>query len=223
MKKLRGMFAISLIDYKSSQLKLYVDSLGEKPLYWSKNANYLVYSSEIVPLLKSNLVDMVLDPTQIPSYIKYGFTLDPFTVVQEIYRVSGGTYLTFSLADSSVSQTKYWNYFHPQGGRGESLVINPVSTIKREIQKISENIVQGEVKVGLALSGGVDSVAVARLVQPHVDNLESISIGYHEKSRHDESYFAAKSAESMGFAHSLKKIGSEDAAKSLAHVCSVID
>jgi asparagine synthase (glutamine-hydrolysing) len=223
VKKLRGMFAIALIDYKSCQLKLYVDSLGEKPLYWSRNANYLVYSSELVPLLNSNLVDMVLDPTQIPSYIKYGFTLDPFTVVQDIYRVSGGTYLTFSLGDSSVSQTKHWNYLHPQGKRGESVLINPVSTFEQELMKISENIAQGEVKFGVALSGGVDSSAVAKLVQPHIDNLESITIGYQEKSRHDESNLATKSAQIIGIANSLKKVGSEDAAKRLAHVCSVID
>ena len=122
--KLRGMFVVVLIDRNNSELKIYVDKLGEKPIYWSSQDQFFIYSSEIIPLLKSNLVEMSLDTTQIPAFIKYGHTLDPYTVVKNVYRMSGGTFLTYSMKDNSVRQTRYWDYLD----KNSSILSNVLSS-----------------------------------------------------------------------------------------------
>jgi asparagine synthase (glutamine-hydrolysing) len=218
VSRIKGMFAIALVDHRTDELKLYVDSLGEKPIYWAMQENYFVYSSELVPLLKVNLAKMVLNRDQIPNYIKYGFVPDPFTIIEGVYRVRGGTYLTFSVLSGSLTQTKYWNLFESIGS-----ITNPVSRMKDVLEEIGKTIVQGEAKIGIALSSGRDSRLVAKITAPHVDSLSSFSLGYTEDSRHDESHAASVIAKELGLVHEAVRISPSEAAQLLAQVCAVVD
>jgi len=219
VEKLRGMFAIALIDKKNCQLKLYVDKMGQKPIYWTIGSNYFAYSSELVPLLKSKLAKMELDPYQVPSYLKYGFTIDPFTLVNNTYRISGGSYVTVSLIDNSVSQTKYWSFL-----THNKSISNPVSRIQDNLQEIMGTICQGEVEMSVALSGGIDSYTVASLLtQISTKNLSSITVGYEEKSSHDETKAAKKIADSLQLPNSSIYISKKWAGVALKKVCAIID
>jgi asparagine synthase (glutamine-hydrolysing) len=216
--KLRGMFVVVLIDKKTSELKIYVDKLGEKPIYWSRKDQFFIYSSEIIPLLKSKLVEMILDTKQIPAYIKYGYTLDPYTVVKNVYRVSGGTFLTYSMKDNSVRQTKYWNFLDTSYS-----ILNPVTELNLQIKNISKFIGQGEAKIGLALSGGIDSQILGKNMKNIYPDLESITIGYLEKSQHDESVNARNFANKIGMKNYFCEISNNDVSKIFREVCLALD
>ena len=216
--KLRGMFVVIIIDKKTSELKIYVDKLGEKPIYWSRQDQFFTYSSEIIPLLKSNLVEMSLDTTQIPAFIKYGHTLDPYTVVKNVYRVPGGTFLTYSMECNSVQETRYWDCLATN-----SVVLNPVTELNLELKNISKFIGQGEVKMGLALSGGIDSQILAEKMKVTYPELESITIGYLEKSRHDESAIAMNFANQIGMKNYSSKISKNEASKMFRKTCIALD
>ena len=218
VQKLRGMYAIALFDKNSSELKLYVDRLGEKPLYWSSQENGIAYSSELVPLLKSNLAKMTIDVDQVPTYLKYGFTLDPFTIIRDAYRIAGGTYLSYSLIDGSLKQTRYWNPLNDA-----SIIVNPVSRFRSHFQSITETIGQGEVPVALALSGGVDSKIVGQMTAQYIPNLAALTVGYSDKSRHDETASALMNANEIGIKSFNQKISASSAADELANVCALID
>ena len=217
--KLRGMFAISIVDLKKSQLKVFVDRLGEKPVYWHLSESHFVYSSELVPMLKSNFVDMNIDLNQIPGYIKYGFTLDPFTIIQNVYRVSGGSFLTVSLRELAVTQQKYWNLENI----ATSTIINPVSKMQNELKIIGKNICQGEVNIAVALSSGFDSRLVATIAKEGSNRLHSLSVGYQEMSRYDETNSARKTAANLQISNSIVRISAKEAAEDLNYLCSIID
>jgi len=216
--KLRGMFAISIVDIKKSQLKIFVDRLGEKPVYWSLTESYFVYSSELVPLIESNFVEMKIDSDQIPSYIKYGFTLDPFTIIRNVFRIPGGSILTVSLKELSVSQKKYWNLKD-----SSSTILNPLSKMRSELKVIGENICQGEVNIAVALSSGFDSKVVATIAKEGSNSLHSFTVGYDEDTIHDETVGAQKTADELQISHSSISLSAERAAKDLIYLCSIID
>ncbi len=216
--KLRGMFAISIIDKRTNELKLFVDRLGEKPLYWYMNDGMFFYSSEVLPLLESGITKMCIDTDQLPCFIKYGFVLDPFTIIKDVYRVNAGTYVTFSLIDNSLKQSRYWCL----SDVNEPLV-NPVTTLKSNFKVLAKSICQGEVKMGVALSGGTDSKLVAKLATSTGTKIEAISLGYSEKSRHDETLEAAKSARELDIKSHVCLISSSQAARLFREVCSAID
>ena len=216
--KLRGMFALAIVDKNKSELKIFIDRLGEKPIYWSFQDGRFTYASELMPFLKAGIVEMRLDPAQIPVYLKHGFTLDPFTLVKDVYRLCGGTYLTFSFLKFSIFQTRYWN---PTALT--ETISNPVTRTRDVLGVISNTIGQGEVKIAIALSGGIDSSIIAKLTRASIPNLETLTIGYKERSRHDESRDAQKIAESLGLESTISQISSPSAAINLQELCSVID
>ncbi len=216
--KLRGMFAIAIIDKRTNELKLFVDRLGEKPLYWFMNDGKFFYSSEVLPLLESGITKMCIDTNQLPFFIKYGFVLDPCTIIKDVYRVAAGTSVTFSLTDNSLKQSRYWNF----SDVNEPLV-NPVTTLKSNLEVVAKSICQGEVKMGVALSGGTDSKLVAKLAKSTGTKIEAISLGYAEKSRHDETLLAAKSARELDIKSHVFLISSHQAARLFREVCSSLD
>ena len=216
--KLRGMFVVVLIDKKTDKLKIYVDRLGEKPIYWSRKDQFFIYSSEIVPLLKSKLVEMILETKQVPAYIKYGFTLDPYTFVQNVYRVSGGTFLTYSIQDNSLKQTKYWDCSDTS-----SIIFNPVTELNSQIQDIAKFIGQGEVKLGLALSGGSDSKLLGNVMKSNYPELESITVGYQEISNYDESKSAMEFANKIGMRNYTSRVSKGDVPKLFKEACLALD
>ena len=216
--KLRGMFAIAIIDKRTNELKLFIDRLGEKPLYWCMNNETFFYCSEMLPLLESRITDMRIDLNQVPTFVKHGFVLDPYTIIKDIYRVTAGTFLTYSLIDNSLKQTKFWSLSDINGP-----LPNPVTTIKKNLQIVAKSICQGEAKVGVALSGGTDSRIVAKLALSTGTEIEAITVAYAEKSRHDESFTAAKAARELGIKSHIKRITSDEAARSFREVCSTLD
>ena len=216
--KLRGMFAIAIIDKRNNELKLFVDRLGEKPLYWYMNDGMFFYSSEVLPLLESGITNMCIDTNQLPVFIKYGFVLDPCTIIKDVYRINAGTFVTFSLIDNSLKQSRYWNLSDV-----DEPLVNPVTTLKSNLKIVAKSICQGEVKMGVALSGGTDSKLVAQLATSTGTKIEAISLGYSEKSRHDETLLAAKSARELDIKSHVFLISSHQAARLFREVCSAID
>ena len=218
VSKLRGMFAIAIVDKRANEIKFFVDRLGEKPLYWTIENGIFFYSSEVVPLLKSKISKMCIDLNQVSTYLKYGFVLDPYTIIKDVYRVTPGTFMTVRLDDLSLNQTKYWDVFLNL----ESLS-NPVTALNHNFRNIAKTICQGDAKIGLALSGGFDSRLVAELSISSGVELQAITIGYAEKTRHDEVLAASNAAKRLGLKISVRKISSDEAAKSLREVCALID
>jgi asparagine synthase (glutamine-hydrolysing) len=212
------MFAIAILDKRTFELKLFVDRLGEKPLYWFMHEGEFFYSSEVVPLLESKIASMTLDVSQVPSYLKFGFVLDPYTIIKDIYRIASGSFTTFSLTDMNLKQTRYWSVSSNQ----ESLP-NPISALKSNFKEISETICQGEATVGIALSGGIDSKLVAKLAISNGNTVQAITIGYTDKSRHDETFLASLSAKELGIKSYIKRISPIEAARSFKEVCSIMD
>ena len=218
VSKLRGMFAIAIVDKRTNELKLFVDRMGEKPLYWFMNNGTFFYCSEVLPLLESRITNMRIDVNQLPSFIKYGFVLDPFTIIKDVYRVNPGTFVTFSFIDNSLKQAKYWNFSNIN-----EPPTNPITTIKKSFQSVGKSICQGEAKVGVALSSGMDSKIVAKLALSSGTKIEAITVGYKESSRHDETRSAAKTATELGVKSHVKIIGAQDAVLLLREVCSALD
>jgi asparagine synthase (glutamine-hydrolysing) len=218
VSKIRGMFAIAVLDKQSDELKVFVDRIGEKPLYWMAKDGVFFYSSEMIPLLESKIADMRLDLNQVSSFLRFGFVPDPCTMLKDVFRVTPGTFLTFSLSDASLKQTRYWST-----SLTHKPLSNPVSSMRGNLETIAKTICQGDAKVGIALSSGLDSKIVAELARSSGIGLQAISIGYTERSRHDETEKAAKVAKAFGMNHHIKRISAEEAARSFKNVCASLD
>ena len=87
LRELNGMFAIALWDHRAKRLLLARDRAGEKPLYYWRDGQTLVFGSEIKALLEYPGISRAIDPTALTHYFFYGHFPSPRSVYAEIKKL----------------------------------------------------------------------------------------------------------------------------------------
>ena len=182
VQHLRGMFAFALWDERRQQLLLARDRMGEKPLYLYEAQGCLYFASELKALLRMGHVDFRLDPVAIYQYFHFQYVPEPLTPIKAIRKLPPATILMIQVRPWSVTERRYWRM-----EEAPALEHEPVSTIRAELERVSELIVRSDVPVGVALSGGLDSAAIAALsARAYPGRLTAFTVGYEGRPRYDE-------------------------------------
>jgi asparagine synthase (glutamine-hydrolysing) len=194
VERLRGMFAYALWDTKRRRALLVRDRLGIKPLYFAQSGQTLFFASEVRALLATNLVDRKLDPVGLGSYWWNGFVVGPDTIIQGVELLPAGSML--SVFESGKREaTRYWRQ-PPADGIGD----DTTELQQRLLESVSMRLV-ADVPLGVFLSGGVDSSALAALASRVSDApVQTFNISFDE-TEFDESVYAARVAKSIGSEH----------------------
>ena len=206
---LRGMFAFALLDTRRQRLMLCRDRLGEKPLYMHRRGEALLFASELKALLRGGLVPFKLDPVGISLYYHYNFTPEPRTVVQGVHKLPAGHLLLFDLETGAQTLREYWNI-----ADAPPLEEPAVPAVRRCLEEVMQVVVRADVPVSVALSGGVDSSAVAAMAAGPCaaagNPLQAIGIGYPNCPDCDERAMARELAGSLGIVFHEVEISSEE-------------
>jgi asparagine synthase (glutamine-hydrolysing) len=182
VEHLRGMFAFALWDERRKCLFLARDRMGEKPLYLYEQDQVLYFASELKALLRTGVIDFQLDPSAVYQYFHFQYVPEPMTLIKGIRKLPAGTTLTISPHPWSLTGSMYW-----QMEDAPQLNVEPVSAIRAELERVSELIVRSDVPVGVALSGGLDSGALAALAaRAYPGRLTAFTVGYEGRPRYDE-------------------------------------
>ena len=182
---LRGMFAFALWDSRKRRLLLARDRMGEKPLYLVESQGTVVFASELKVLVAQGVVPFRLDPSAVSAYFHFSYVPDSFCAVQGVRKLPPGHTLTIDVDPWKCTQKRYWKLDDAQPLDGD-----PATLIREELERISEIIVRSDVPVGVALSGGLDSSAVATLAaKRYPGTLQAVTVGYAGFPRQDELYF----------------------------------
>lgn len=192
--RLRGMFAFALWDSRRQCLLIARDRMGEKPLYLYEAGETLIFASEMKAMLASGLVPFELDPAAVDEYMHFGWVPEPRTVVRGVRKLTPGHVLTLTGDPWTLDERCYWRFAQAEPVAGE-----PAQLIRTELNEISRLIVRSDVPVGVALSGGVDSSAVAALAVRHYPGvIQAFSVGYQGRPAQDERAMAKAFAEYLG-------------------------
>lgn len=192
---LRGMFAFALWDGKRQRLLLARDRMGEKPLYLYERDGQLLFASELKALLRSGLVAFELDPPAIDLFFHYQYVPEPMTPIKGVRKLDAAHLLVLDVEPWRVEEKCYWRMEDAPPLEGD-----PGSLIREQLEVVSELVVRADVPVGVALSGGLDSSAVAALAarqRPHA--IHAFSVGYEGRPLDtDERTQARALAERLG-------------------------
>ena len=192
--RLNGMFAYVLWDSKRRRSLMVRDRVGIKPLYFSQVGETLLFASELRALLATDLVERRLDPAGLTSYLWNGFVVGPHTIVRGVRLLPAGSML--AVLDSGRREvTRYWSQ-PPANGMAD----NTSELGERLLESVRMRLV-ADVPLGVFLSGGVDSSALAALASEVADDpVQTFNISFDE-SEFDESPYARRVAESIGSRH----------------------
>lgn len=213
LKFLRGMFAFALWDSRKKTLLLARDRLGKKPLHYFSANSGLIFSSELAPLLDSNLASWEIEPDALAAYLMFGFVPHPLTIVRQIRKLPPAHYLIWQ--NGKTETRRYWSLPFTRKIRGS------YEEAREEVRaKLDESLrlrLRSDVPLGLLLSGGIDSNALlARLVRGLGHKVQTFTIGFQE-TQYDESAIARASAKHFGVEHH-ELTGSADLLKLLPDV-----
>jgi len=163
---LRGMFAFASWDVRERRLLMARDPLGIKPLYLARNPDpkgewALVFASEVRAILAAGLLGKPrLNPRAAASVVWNGFVVTPETAIAGIEPVWPGQLRVFDAAGKEQLQEYFWSA--PPPGASEP---TDEAGVARGLEESVRLHLASDVPLGVFLSGGVDSSAVANLAQ----------------------------------------------------------
>ncbi|MBM1105251.1 asparagine synthase (glutamine-hydrolyzing) [Aurantibacter crassamenti] len=175
-----GMFSIALFNSETKELFLVRDRLGIKPLYYYKDNQNLVFSSEIKGILSSGLVEAKFNELAVDEYLANRYIRSPYTFFENIYQIQPGTYLTVK-GDLSVTETIYWNLPTAFNTATEFNEDSIAEKFEEELVKAIKYRLIADVPLGTYLSGGVDSSLITAITAlEKVDAVNTYTIGFEE-------------------------------------------
>ncbi|MEP0870508.1 asparagine synthase (glutamine-hydrolyzing) [Trichocoleus desertorum AS-A10] len=182
LDRLRGMFAFAIWDQQAQSLFLGRDRFGEKPLYYWYNEESFYFASELKALLPLLPTVPELDPVSIDLYFHYQYVPEPRTPLKGVHKLPAAHYLKVSRQNWEFAPQIYWSLEQISPVTG-----NPATLIRQELEKSIELVLRSDLPIGVALSGGIDSSAIAALAAPkYRDTLQAFSVGYPGRPAYDE-------------------------------------
>lgn len=208
---LNGMFAIAIWDQRSRELHLVRDRMGVKPLYYYWDGRVFGFASEIKALFQIPDVAKEVEPRAIWDYLTFRYVPSPHTMWRHISKLPAGHRLTIAASQPSApTVSRWWDIPAPDG---------PAASTPDEQQAAFSGLFTDAVKlrmiadvpVGIMLSGGLDSSAVASVaVETHGRNLKTFSVAFKDSPETDEREFARAVASHLGTDHSEVEIGPKE-------------
>src|SRR4029077_5079868 len=199
VERLNGMFAFAVHDRRAGAVFLARDRMGIKPLHYAIDGDRLAFASELKALLRDPALRRGGDPAALDEYLAYEFVPSPHTIVRGINKLRPGHTLTWSTRASSVRVVKNGA---PQLNTGDG-----VHDLDRESSRLLECLRESvrkelisDVPLGVFLSGGIDSSAVAAMMTQLGVEVKTFSVGFAERS-FDESGYAREVARHLGTDH----------------------
>ncbi|KAI1495208.1 asparagine synthase [Biscogniauxia mediterranea] len=207
LEHMRGEFSLVIYDDRTGDIIAARDRFGIKPLFWTVVGDELLIASEMKAFLPLGWApEWDVESICLMSCFNAGKTM-----FKDVRRVEPGHYMTVS-PDGDIKQNEYWDFQYPNKYKVEERSVEDMVLAVRE--KIIESVrlrLRADVPVGIYLSGGLDSSAVAGIVKHLVqeegekmgnlsatERIACFSIAFDKDSGYDESDIAARTADYLG-------------------------
>ncbi|MFE7278034.1 asparagine synthase (glutamine-hydrolyzing) [Streptomyces sp. NPDC057623] len=212
LERVRGMYAFVLHDARTQTTVLGRDPMGKKPLYYTRVPDGIAFASELTALLRHPDAPRTPDVGALAGYLTLQAFCAPGSAVEGVYKVRPGSYLEY--ADGRLREVEFWR---PRlGSPGRAPGVREASARFEELFRaaVARRVSSTERRLGVLLSGGLDSSAVAAVAQqlsPRQPVL-TFSAGF-EQQDFDESAHAGAVARHLGTEHHVVRISGRDLAE----------
>ncbi len=208
VERLRGMFAFALWDRTRRRLLLARDRLGIKPLYLYRDAEKLLFGSELKAILAYPGVDRRINVAALEDYLTFGMVPGSRSIFQKIEKLPPAHVLTVGPEEWGRAPRRYWQLRILPDDRPTAEEWQ--EQVRAKLAEAVRMHLIADVPVGAFLSGGLDSsVVVASCAGLAQGALQTFSMGFHEES-FSELPYARQVAERFGTRH-VEEIVTPDA------------
>lgn len=194
---LQGAFCAAILDTTAKKLLLSTDRLGSYFLYWFRGPERLVFASKLKAVLRDPAVRPTLNPRAIADYLTFGFLCGTKTLATEVSLLPAATTLTYHWQDGSLTLEPYARLqtaFQPSASDHTAYLTDVRHAFNHAVQRTT----CGEHRLGLSLSGGLDSRAILSAIDRAHRPLLSYTLGVDGCA---DEVIAAKLARLAGTSH----------------------
>jgi asparagine synthase (glutamine-hydrolysing) len=224
-----GMFAFAVWDREKSELTIARDRMGEKPLYYGRIGDQLVFASELKAFQAVHHGRLHLDPSAIASFMRFSYIPSPKTIWTELKKLPPGRFLTVRSLNCANSEPEiYWDL----EGENNNDLANELtrSSDEKIISRLDALMLESvggqmvsDVPLGAFLSGGVDSSLIVALMQAQSSRpVRTFTIGFNE-TQFDEAPYAREVARHLGTDHTELYVDAQDALGVIPELPAIFD
>src|SRR6266568_2980123 len=216
IERVDGMFALALWDGRHEKLVLARDRLGKKPLHYAllRGASLQAAPPEPGGMARE------LDPEALVRYLAIEYVPAPRTIHRGVFKLPAGHLAV--LDRRGFRLRRYWELPAPLPAHEAPSRAEAEGELLRRLEGAVARRLVADVPVGVFLSGGVDSSAVAALAARHARPLATFAIGFEESS-FDESAFARRVATHVGSVHRQEILSGRASLDLVPEVVEVLD
>ena len=208
VKYLRGMFAFAIWDRRYKTLLAARDRLGIKPFYYRYDGEKLLFGSEIKTILSWPGFRAELNTGVLAEYLAFGYLAGSRTMFAGIDKLPPGHLLEVD-ASGNLNIASYWELAvtADEEVRPREYYVN---TYRELLESCVSSHLMSDVPLGVFLSGGLDSSAVAALTTKiRREPIETFSVGYGEE-KFSELPYARQMAQHIGSRHHEVRLSRDD-------------
>jgi asparagine synthase (glutamine-hydrolysing) len=188
LTELRGMFAFALLDLRERYatapiLFLARDPLGIKPLYYTQTRDGFAFASEVRALLASGAVPKLLSQDAVTAYLLFGSVSEPVTLLEGVFSLPPGHRMLLHVPERrrTPRARPWWDPAVSPAAR-EPRKPHDLASAAKTLRPLLEDAVRAhliaDVPVGLFLSSGLDSGAIAALAAQARGGIESFTLTF---------------------------------------------
>jgi asparagine synthase (glutamine-hydrolysing) len=208
-KYFRGMFAFAIWDANRQKLFCARDRLGIKPFYYFLNERVFAFASEIKALLQHPEITARFEEKLLAEYLTFGYVSSDETLFKGIRKLMPGHTLTLDAQTGEVQIRQYWDV-PPASSDERKSDEEWIRECRMRLEEAVQTRLMSDVPLGMFLSGGVDSSAIAALIKRlRTEPVKTFAVGYREAA-YSELAYARRVADAIGTDHHEVVIGMED-------------
>ena len=212
---LDGMFSFSIIDKIKNKIFIARDFFGEKPLYYTKTNDSILWASELKSIVKSKQKKLKISRRALSIYFQLTYIPSPYSIYEGILKLEPNHYIELDFASLDFTINPIKNYVEKK--KYSDINFNSAIKINHDlVMKSVESRSVSDVPIGTFLSGGVDSSIISFcLANIKGTPIDTFSMGFEKKS-FDESDKSKLVAKLIGSRHH-EFIVSNDSMKSFSN------
>jgi asparagine synthase (glutamine-hydrolysing) len=210
LDELRGMFAFALLDLRNRYaivplLFLARDPLGIKPLYYTQTAEGFAFASEVRALLAGRAAEGKLSQDALTAYLLFGSVSEPVSMAEGVFSLPPGHRMLLYVPERRrMPRARAWWDAMRRSARHKAEKPGDLSAAAQQLRPMLQDAVRShliaDVPMGLFLSSGLDSGAIAALAAKQQSGIRSFTLTF-PGTRYDEAPLARVVAQHCGTQH----------------------
>jgi asparagine synthase (glutamine-hydrolysing) len=232
LRHLRGMFAFALWDGRAMatdggpSVLLARDRLGIKPLYYAFAGGSLLFASEVRALLASEAVPRRLARESVEAFLLFGSAVEPMTLIDGVFSLPPGhSMMVCCRGPLSARPNSYWDLAHAAASLREKSLPATLPEAAEAVRPLLDDAVRShliaDVPLGLFLSSGLDSTALAALAGRE-RAIHTFTVVFPEQD-FSEAEIARRTARQLGAEHRELMVSGEEMLAQLPQAVGALD